>query len=231
MNDRFLSLQGALWDLDNTLYRLDAALEKQFNLAVAKAAVHWGVPLTLPQAVELAEESYLKHRYSGYEFMARYKISHDDMHYMTDMFLDEGIVQKNIETRDLFSRSHINHALITHSARRWALSIIKRLELDPWFPEAQIFGYENYNFESKAKSRKPFELALSAINRNPKDVMMVEDTLENLRIPKEMGMTTVYLHHGRPTDEVPAYVDFHAANVVDLLNTVYPPSPYSSASG
>ncbi|MGZ9108912.1 MAG: HAD family hydrolase [Micavibrio sp.] len=230
MTDRFSSLQGVLWDLDNTLYRLDAALEQQFNLAVAKAALHWGVPLTLPEAMAMAEASFVQHRYSGYEFMVRYQISHDDMHYMTDMFLDDGIVQKCEITRDLFSRTRLNHALITHSARRWALSVIKRLELDPWFPENQIFGYENYNFESKAKSRKPFEMALSALNRNPGDVMMVEDTLENLRVPKEMGMMTVYLHHGRATDKLPPYVDYHTANVIDLLNAVYT-VPYSSASG
>lgn len=221
MTERFSTLQGMIWDLDNTLYRFDAALEKEFNRAVAHAVLELGVDLTLQEAMDIAEQSWITHRYSAFEFMVRYNIPQADMHHMIDKHLNDTLIQKCEQTRDLFARGNNKHALITHSARPWAFKILKRLELDPWFPEPQVFGYENYNYESKAKSRKPFEMALSAINQNPKDAMMVEDTLENLKIPHEMGIMTVYLHHGRSVDDLPSYVDYHTNNVRDLLDAVY----------
>jgi putative hydrolase of the HAD superfamily len=222
LDERFALLNGALWDLDNTLYRLDGALEKTFNMAIARAALEWGVDMTLEDAIALAEQSYQRHRYSGLEFMMRFNIPNADMHHLTDKHLDHTVVVKCDETRDLFARAgHAAHALITHSARPWALNVLRRLELTPYFPDKQVFAFENYDFQSKAHSRKPFEMALSSINRNPGDVMMVEDTIENLRIPHEMGMVTVYLHHGRPVEDLPDFVTHHTANARDLLQTVY----------
>ncbi len=218
----FEALTGALWDLDNTLYRLDVAMEKAFNLAIARAVIEWGVDMAMPDAVALAEESYARHRYSGLEFMLRFNIPNRDLHTLTDKHLDYTVVKKCDETRDLFAHAATAaHALITHSARPWALNVLERLELKPYFPDHQVFAFENYDFQSKAESRKPFEMALSSINRNPSDVMMVEDTLENLRIPHEMGMVTVYLHHGRPVHDLPDFVTHCTANARDLLNTAY----------
>lgn len=230
MSERFSSLKGMIWDLDNTLYRFNAPLEKEFNRAIAHAALEWGVDLTPEEAIAIAEESWITHRYSAFEFMLRYNIPQADLHHLTDKHLDDQYIQKCDLTCNLFSRGSEKHALITHSARPWALKILKRLELDPWFPDPQVFAYEDYAFESKAKSRKPFEVALESINHNACDTVMVEDTLENLKIPHEMGIMTVYLHHGRPVDELPSFVDYHTDNVRDLLDTVYAVKPYSKAS-
>ena len=221
MSERFSSLRGMLWDLDNTLYRFNQPLEKEFNRAIAHAALEWGVDLTLEEAMELAEKSWMTHRYSAFEFMLRYNIPQADLHHLTDKHLRHDLIEKSEQTRSLFSRGSQKHALITPSARPWALKILKQLELDPWFPDPQVFAYEDYAFESKAESRKSFEMALESINHNPCDVMMVEDTLENLRVPHEMGILTVYLHHGRPVGELPSFVDYHAGNVEELLGEIY----------
>lgn len=223
VQERLSSLRGMLWDLDNTLYQFNQPLEKEFNRAIAHAVLEWGVDLSLGEAMEIAENSWLTHRYSALEFMLRYNIPQADLHYLTDKHLRHELVEKSDHTRDLFSKSAQKHALITHSARPWALRILKQLDLDPWFPEPQVFAYEDYAFESKAKSRKSFEMALGSINHNPGDTMMVEDTLENLKIPHEMGIMTVYLHHGRTVDDLPDFVDHHAANVHELLGSVFMP--------
>lgn len=221
MKKEWNSIYGILWDLDNTLYRLDKAIEEGFHLAIAKAAIEHGADLSLDEAMNISRESFIKHRYSGHEFMLRYSISQHDIHFMTDKHLDRGLVQKCEETCDLFSRGALDHALITHSARPWATEIIARLGLKPWFPDHRVFAFENYDFESKAKSYRPFEMALSSINRDPEETMMVEDTLENLKIPHKMGMTTVYLHHGRAMDGgFPDFVDYHCANARELLETM-----------
>jgi putative hydrolase of the HAD superfamily len=213
-------ISGVLWDLDNTLYRLDTMIEHAFNHAVARAALSLGVALPLDEAVTMAHQSYVDHGFSGYRFLQDYGLNRLDLHHRFHEYIDETVIAKNHETRDLFASVQTDHALITHGSRVWALKVLEHLELQPWFPDPRVFAYENYDFESKAKSRKPFEMALSSINKNPEAVVMVEDTLDNLRIPHEMGMTTIFLHHGRDPGELPDFVDHTMQTAQDVLINV-----------
>src|SRR5688500_11113526 len=103
MKKEWPSIKGILWDLDNTLYHLDTVLEDSFNLAIARAVIEYGAEISLDEAMALSRESYRKHRYSGYEFMLRYNISHRDIHFLTDRHLDHSLVQKCEQTCRLFS--------------------------------------------------------------------------------------------------------------------------------
>ena len=42
MKKEWSSIKGILWDLDNTLYHLDTAMEDSFNLAIARAVIEYG---------------------------------------------------------------------------------------------------------------------------------------------------------------------------------------------
>jgi len=215
-----LKPQGILWDLDNTLYRLDDTMERAINLAVARAVVNLGADVEVEEAMKLAHQSWIEHRFSAHYFIERYGFKLADIHHETDRMLAGTLVQKCHETRDLFGRLDIAHALITHAARPWALRTLEHLELRPWFPDAQVFAYEDFDFESKARSTRSFNDALAVIGREAKDSLMVEDTVENLRVPHEMGMTTILLHHGQKKDEYPPYVDFTFSNARELLGTL-----------
>lgn len=217
---RSLKPQGILWDLDNTLYRLDDTIERAINLAVAKAAVSLGAGLTVEEAMKLAHQSWLEHRHSAHYFIVHYGFALADIHHETDRMLSGTLVRKCHETRDLFGRLDMAHALITHAARPWALRTLEHLELKPWFPDAQVFAYEDFGFESKARSRRSFTEALAAIGRAAEDTLMVEDTVENLRVPHEMGLTTILLHHGQKKDAYPPYVDFTFGNARELLDAL-----------
>jgi putative hydrolase of the HAD superfamily len=96
------SIQGIIWDLDNTLYRLDEALEHSFNLAIAKSAIALGVPLTLEQASEMAHRSFIEYGFSGKVFIDRYDISYEKLHFDFHKYLDESVVEGSIKTRNLF---------------------------------------------------------------------------------------------------------------------------------
>ncbi|MBI2234651.1 MAG: haloacid dehalogenase [Micavibrio aeruginosavorus] len=219
-------IQGILWDLDNTLYAANQRIYDSFNLAVARAALECGLDMPLDQAQRMAWESYERHRYSGLIFVEEYNIPFADLHKAIDPFLDHTMVERCGITESLFAQTACDHVLITHSGRPWTLNVLSRIGLRPWFPDDRIFAFENYDFESKARSRRPFDMALGVINRNPQDVLMVEDTVENLRVPHEMGMTTVFLHHGSKPRDLPDYVDHQCDNARVLLETIY-----SSASG
>lgn len=214
-------IRGILWDLDNTLYRCTQEIHDTFNTAIARAALQLGVNLPFDQACAVAHESFLKTRYSGAVFVENYNISPHDLHSMSVDFLDHTLVSRCNDTVDMFGKHGHPHALITHAARPWAQRILDRLGLRGWFPEDRIFAFENYNFESKARSQRPFEMALSSINLDPENVLMVEDTIENLQIPKRMGMTTVFVHHGDTPADIPDFVDFACRNACDVLGLLH----------
>jgi len=71
-DDRLRGLTGMLWDLDNTLYRLDELLSDSFNIAISRAALDAGLPLSFEDAVAMARTSYEKTGYSGRYFVEQY---------------------------------------------------------------------------------------------------------------------------------------------------------------
>lgn len=230
MTHEFDTPLGILWDLDNTLYQATQAVHDSFNTATARAALSLGVNMSFEDAVKCSYESFQKHRYSGADFIRDYNIPFHEMHHTIDRFVDTTLVTYCRETCDLFQHHDgLDHALITHASRTWALQILKNIGIDRWFPEDRVFGYETYDFESKARSRRPFEMALAAVNLNPEDCVMVEDTIENLKVPYEMGITTVFLHHGELPRAMPDYVDYSFENALVLLRTLQP-KVYSKAS-
>jgi putative hydrolase of the HAD superfamily len=220
------AIKGILWDLDNTLYPSTQAVYDSFNQAIARAAIASGVDLSFEEATALASRSFEENRYSGLVFIQKYNIPFVDLHWLTDQYLDHSVVAVCAETESVFSRTTHDHALITHASSNWAINVLNRLGLKKCFPDERIFGFENYDFESKARSRRPFEMALASINLNPQDVVMVEDTVENLRVPHEMGMTTILVHHGQVPQDLPDYVDIHCQNARTVMARFY-----SSASG
>lgn len=213
----FRHIRGIIWDLDNTLYRFDDALIHGFHVAMAQAAIDSGLVMNLNTAVDIARRSYAEHGQSGYTFTHTYGIPFADIHHGFHHYINEKLIAACSETRSRFERLDAAHALITHASKEWARRVLRHIALDPWFPEERIFGLECNDFARKDNSRAPFAAALNVLGLKPENVMMVEDTLQNLRIPHEMGMTTVFLHHGQEPDGLPEFVRFSCANSIEML--------------
>ena len=211
------NMRGIVWDLDNTLYRVDELMEDAFNIAVARAAVAAGAPLTMPAAVDMARRGWREHGYSGHLFIRDFNLGRDELHEGFHGFLDETIIKKSHEVRACFESLPVDHALVTHSHRGWARRVLAHLGLAEWFAEERILGLEDYGFRHKHACRSSFQQALGILALEAEQAFMVEDTLHNLKFPHEMGMTTVFIHHGRLPGEMPDYVDLSFGGAADFL--------------
>ncbi len=220
MNKPRFDFKGILWDLDNTLYRTEEDLLHAFNQAIARAAIDNGLPLPLKEATELARRCFDETGYSGYYFIHQYGIDRDVLHYSSHRFTDEKIITKSVEVTEMFGRIETQHALITHGARDWAMRVLLHLDLLHWFPHEHIHALEDFGFEKKSASPAPFVQALAGLGLAPGEAVMVEDTIENLRLPREMGLTTVFLTQGRKPDAIPPYVDHVFENTPAFLRAV-----------
>lgn len=211
------NIKGLIWDLDNTLYRFDDVFKEACNRAVALAAIKQDAPLTLQQAVDIGWQSYEEYGYSGRLFIERFNLCRKTMHFDFHESIDETIIEKSVETVDLFQALDLEHFLITHASREWAIRTTAHLGLSPWLNEDNILAHEDTGFESKAESRVPFERALDYLRLPAENVLMIEDTAANLKVPAEMGMGTALIHHGRKPEELPACIDLDFDNAPALL--------------
>ena len=210
--------RGIIWDLDNTLYRLDEAMADAFHLAVARAVTQdGGVALDLDEAFRMARKSFAEHGYSGKVFVRNYGIDDEWLHHQFHSYVDEKLIARSMETADLFGRLDLRHAIITHGSGRWARRVLGHLGLSGFFEEGGILALEDYGFQKKSESAVSFIRALDHLELGPEQTIFIEDTPKNLAIPYELGMSTVLVHYGRRPDPLPPFVDADYDNALEFL--------------
>lgn len=214
------SLKTVLWDLDNTLYRVNEAIYNAFDTGIAHAVRAAGVDLELDEAVKISRRSFLETGYSGHVFIEQYGLDRDKLHFDAHSFINEKLIEACSETRQLFEEVTLDHVLVTHGSGLWAQKVLAHLGLDHHFPAGRMLALEDYDFQRKSESRRAFEIALERSGRQAEETLFVEDTLDNLRIPHEMGMGTALIHHGAPPEQLPPFVHISAESARSVLKSI-----------
>lgn len=213
-------IKGLIWDLDNTLYRFDQAFEKACNIAAARTVQQLMPSVSFEEALAVAEKSYVEHGYSGKTLIEQYGIAYSDYHYLYHDTIDESIIEKNEAILMALGDIGLPNILITHASRRWAEKILQHLSMDDYFPHEKIIALEDAGFEMKHYSSAPFIKGLELLNLPPENVLVVEDTVKNLVRPKEMGMTTVLIHHGTDNHIGQDHIDHAYPDTLEFLGTL-----------
>lgn len=215
---RLLDIKGILWDLDNTLYPLTADFADHFNHRMADVARECGVEVPHPELVALAEKSLQQHGYSGRVFIERFGLDRVALHYRIHEIVDETILERTTGLIEQFEQVPLDHAIVTHGSFDWALRVLEHIGLGRWFPRHRIHALETFDFHRKSESRRPFIEGLASLNLSEKNVVMVEDTLHNLKVPYEMGLLTVLVTQGQPPPrDLPGYVDIVCEDALALV--------------
>jgi FMN phosphatase YigB (HAD superfamily) len=215
------AITGTIFDLDGTLTDFNAQLTNAFKKASVEAALSLGVPFTPTEAEHLAQRGFDESR-----SYAKYFAPHLDeraFHYAYGLALvpATGLISPFPELARCFERVGFNnHVLITHSARLWAERVIRQLDLEDWFPHERILALEDCDFERKHKSRIPFELGLKKLNARPITTVAVDDTIQNLEIPYEMGMKTIFINRGQLLSSRPIFIRHEVRTPIEALALV-----------
>ncbi|QQG36292.1 MAG: HAD hydrolase-like protein [Micavibrio aeruginosavorus] len=219
--EKIADARGILWDLDNTLYPLTPNFSNHFNARLADVAREWGVDLPHAELVALAEKSMRDYGYSGRIFIERFGFDRAALHHRIHEVADETLLSGTAELADHLEHLTLDHAIITHGSYDWACRVLNHIGLDRWFPAHRIHALETFDFHRKSESRRPFEQGLKSLGLNGCQVMMVEDTLHNLKVPHEMGMTTVLVTQGElPPRDLPGYVDIVCDDALAFVKMV-----------
>lgn len=222
-------IKGILWDLDNTLYPLSSDFADHFNHSLATVARESGIDLPHPELVALAEKSLHQHGYSGRVFIERFGLDRVALHHRIHEVVDETILGRTEGLIEQFEQVPLDHAIVTHGSFGWALRVLDHIGLSRWFPRHRVHALETFDFHRKSDSRRPFTQGLTSLNLAEKNVVMVEDTLHNLKVPHEMGLVTVLVTQGQaPPSDLPGYVDIvcdDARALVRLLGAARSKTP------
>jgi len=221
MSERVHNIQGIIWDLDDTLYRVTPALHESMRESVARAVVKMGYDISYTEALRLAEESQKTHRLTVKMLVDRFDIQKRDLHIPFHAEMDHLVTEPCPDLPSAFAKHpDIQHVLITHASRDWALRMLDHLGIADFFDPKAVFGLENIDFNHKHESDYATKMSLDLMGTNPENTAFAEDRDYNLTIPHDMGLTTVLIDHPSQPRELPAHVHYRYDRAADFMNTI-----------
>lgn len=217
----FANTKTIFWDLDNTLYRNTHAIEEEFNHAIARVMIEmFNLPYSMENALEKARQSFEETGFSGSYFTSNYDL---DLAKMRIGFFEHMTTETLAPDRALNallaeSRKTTSNVIITHSVANWSKAVLEKIALRDYFPDHLVLHPEDHNMALKHAHTDLFDAALLINDNQPHETIIVEDVPANLVIPKQMGMKTVLIHHGRHQDKDFDHVDHRYDTVTDFLD-------------
>lgn len=100
--------------------------------------------------------------------------------------------------------------VFSNAPLHYALAVLKILRIDDLFKG--VFSIEHAKFRPKPDAYGFFRI-FRKMGMNPSGFIMVEDTLDNLRMAKKLGMKTVWV---TSSCRRPSYVDMNVSSIRDL---------------
>ncbi len=203
-------MRKRIFDMDGVFYAYTPEFNDHALFAMAQAGISLGVKLDLESAVEIVRDSFAKHKFGGHRFVHEHSIDLDKIAFAYHDAADINIITPDSQLLDDFRSAASSHCpttqvILTQSTSNWSARVLPHLNLTGLF--GHVLCHDHCDWHLKSASAVPFERALEKLSAEAKDTDMIEDSLSNLIIPKDMGMRTIYIHHGKPLPELPSYVD------------------------
>jgi FMN phosphatase YigB (HAD superfamily) len=219
-----------IWDLDNCIYPYDDAFWNMIHEASARAALKLleqnGADnktdfLELKQLAEQSQQLYGK---ANKLVVERFDLDKEEMFQAFLKELNYDFMKPNHALNALFKSTKTKHVILTHNSTSCARVILQNLGLGQFFPEGSIVSIQDEGILPKDVGKQAFKIVLSRYGFKAEDSLMVEDTAENLKYPKTMGMQTVFISYGKGDGDGHADHVFHSAqDFLRAYQKVVPP--------
>ncbi len=197
-----------LFDLDNTLYSPDRELfsliDRRINRYMNEVV---GIPLT--DVDHLRRSYWQRYGVTMQGLMRHHGVNPEEyLNYVHDIDVSSRL-HPDPELRENLAAIQMRKAVFTNSSRDHSERVLNALGLNGLFEE--IFDIRVANYLPKP-SPEPYHAVLDRIGIPASRCIMVEDSLENLRTAKELGMGTILV------GDLPAspQVDVHIPSVGEI---------------
>jgi phosphoglycolate phosphatase-like HAD superfamily hydrolase len=217
---------GIIWDLDHTLYESNDRILHSWIRALARTAVSRGHYPDTDVAFDALYRSFLNYGHALTQLSRDCGI--DERAFVAETFPANRANFESIqfiEACDITLAAMTTHrgipqALVTSALREWAEQVLAHLRLDLHFPADRIIALEDADYQSKALSLRPYELASAALKLPLEALVMVEDNVNNLKMAKDLGLATILVTHGDALPEHPVHVDFVVNKAYDVFDLI-----------
>lgn len=208
-----------LFDLDNTLYPPEREL---FSLIDVRINHYMSEVVGIPAA----EVDGLRRRYWAeygvtlQGLIRHYRVDPEDyLDYVHDVDVASRL-DPDAELRLALQQLPQRKAVFTNGSTGHAERVLTRLGLRDQFES--IFDIRVARYQPKPFAA-PYHRVVAELGVDARDCVMIEDSLENLRTAKALGMKTVLVGAGPKADFVDAHID-RAAQVPTALAGLQAPS-------
>ncbi len=198
-----------IWDLENTLYLYTPAFGPAARQALAQTIEDLQLGMSAAQAWNFAQPTYPMQTISRLT-----ALSGRSQHELFLRFHDN--LQPDFITPDPLLAHEIRHcpaqhAMITHSSRRFAERALAHMGLSEAFPPHLRITSEDLCGVGKNDAGTAVQLALQRLGGQPQDAIMVDDRDVNLKYPRDLGLIGIlvgnrgeeldaqHCHHYYPT--------------------------------
>lgn len=194
-----------LFDLDNTLYPPERELFGLIDVRINRFMIDQvGIPA---DAVDDLRREY----WAAYGVTLQGLIRHYDidpeayLHYVHDVDVNTRLVP-DPELREMLAALPQRKAVFTNGSVCHADRVMAALGIADQFESVYDIRVADYRPKPYPE---PYRAVLAALGVSPERCTMIEDSRENLRTAKQLGMTTVLVGAGA----TPEFVDLHLPDV------------------
>jgi putative hydrolase of the HAD superfamily len=199
-----------LFDLDNTLHDASPHIFPHINRSMT-AYLERHLALD-PAAADALRVAYWK-RYGATLLGLMRHHGTDPRHFLAETHRFERLAELMVFPRALKSllrRLPGLKIVFSNGPSHYAAAVVRAMGLEKLFHD--VFGVDDMGFHPKPGIRA-YRHLLRSHRLNPRRCILVEDSEENLRTAKRLGMRTVWLSRSL---KAPGYVDYKLTSVLGL---------------
>jgi putative hydrolase of the HAD superfamily len=201
-------MEAILFDLDNTIYaaerQLFALIDVRINRYMQEVV---GIPAAAVDG--LRRRYWVDYGVTMAGLMRHHQVDPEDyLAYVHDIDVASRLHDDPLLRRALTGLP-LRRAIFTNGCVRHADRVLSRLGISDLFE--QVYDIRVAGYRPKPH-REPYLQVLMQMGVPAERCLMVEDSVENLRTAKELGMGTILVGTG----EIPPYVDVQVASAAEV---------------
>ncbi len=212
--NKFAHVRTWVFDLDQTLYPVDAALFDQIEVKMTDwVARHLNVD---PQTADKLRSDYWK-KYgttlSG--LMAEHSI--DPLPYLQYVHdIDFSVLEIDFELRKAIENLPGRKIVYTNGSEPYAQDVLKARGLDDLFDA--VYGIEHADFHPKPTAQA-YEKIIALDKFDPQKAAMFEDDPRNLYVPHSLGMRTIHIAPENLHEDAD-HIEYKTDHITSFLQSV-----------
>jgi putative hydrolase of the HAD superfamily len=205
-------LRYLLFDLDETLYTPQTGLWDAIGERITRyMQERLGLSLKDAQALRLRYRRQYGVALTG--LLNEHAINVDDyLAFVHDLPLPD-YLRPDPQLNAMLARLPLPKAILTNADAAHARRVLDQLGLTRHF--GLIIDIRALGFVNKPQP-EAYERALTLLNAQPAECMLIEDLPQNLRPAQALGLITVLVSHGRGNGVPPAGVDYQVDSILGV---------------